>query len=40
MLLYMDIQEIINLEILERFSQEGIEFAYPTRTIQIQNSQT
>ena len=38
MLLYMDIQEIINLEILERFSQESIEFAYPTRTIQIQNS--
>jgi len=38
MLLYMDIQEIINLEILERFSKEGIEFAYPTRTIQIQNS--
>lgn len=37
MLLYLDVQEKINLELLERFAQEGIEFAYPTRTIQIKN---
>ena len=30
---YMDIQHAINLEILTRFREEGIEFAYPTRTI-------
>ena len=27
---YMDIQQAINLQILEEFSREGIEFAYPT----------
>jgi len=31
--LYMDIQQAINLEIFCRFRQEGIEFAYPTRTL-------
>jgi small-conductance mechanosensitive channel len=31
--LYMDIQQAINLEMLERFAEEGIEFAYPTRTL-------
>ncbi len=36
--LYMDVQEAINLEIFRRFGQEGIEFAYPTQTIYIQNS--
>lgn len=36
--LYMDIQEAINLEIFRRFAEEGIEFAYPTQTIYIQNS--
>jgi small-conductance mechanosensitive channel len=35
--LYMDIQETINLEIFRRFQEEGIEFAYPTRTVYIQN---
>ncbi|HPC86173.1 MAG TPA: mechanosensitive ion channel family protein [Smithellaceae bacterium] len=36
--LYMDIQEAINLEIFRRFAGEGIEFAYPTQTLYIQNS--
>ena len=31
--LYMNIQEQINLQIRERFLQEGIEFAYPTQTL-------
>lgn len=31
--LYMDIQERINLELYRRFEAEGIEFAYPTRTL-------
>lgn len=35
--IYMDVQEAINLEIFRRFQQEGIEFAYPTRTLFIQN---
>ena len=30
---YMDIQQAINFQILTRFRAEGIEFAYPTRTI-------
>jgi small-conductance mechanosensitive channel len=30
---YMNIQEAINLAILRRFEEEGIEFAYPTQTI-------
>lgn len=34
--LYMDVQEAINLEIFRRFAEEGIEFAYPTRTLYIQ----
>ncbi len=34
--LYMDIQQAINLEIFCRFQQEGIEFAYPTRTLFVQ----
>lgn len=29
----MDIQQGINLEILGRFAEEGIEFAYPTQTV-------
>ncbi|MBI2822903.1 MAG: mechanosensitive ion channel family protein [Acidobacteria bacterium] len=33
--LYMDIQERINLEIFSRFAREGIEFAYPTRTLHL-----
>ncbi len=31
--LYMDIQQAINLMIFRRFEQEGISFAYPTRTL-------
>ncbi|PKN86132.1 MAG: mechanosensitive ion channel protein MscS [Deltaproteobacteria bacterium HGW-Deltaproteobacteria-1] len=34
---YMDVQESINLEIFRRFQMEGIEFAYPTRTIYVEN---
>ncbi len=30
---YMDVQQEINFEIMERFEKEGIEFAYPTQTI-------
>lgn len=36
--LYMNIQQAINLSIFERFEAEGIEFAYPTQTIFLQNS--
>lgn len=31
--IYMDIQQKINLEIYRRFEAEGIEFAFPTRTL-------
>lgn len=31
--LYMDVQQEMNLEIHRRFTAEGIEFAYPTRTV-------
>jgi len=30
---YMDVQQAINLTLLERFAQSGIEFAYPTQTL-------
>ncbi len=30
---YMDIQQEVNLSIKERFEKEGIEFAYPTQTV-------
>jgi len=32
---YMDIQQSINLAVFERFASEGIEFAYPTRTLYV-----
>ncbi len=32
---YMDLQQSINLGLYERFSQEGIEFAFPTQTLVI-----
>lgn len=32
---YMDIQQAINLELFRRFKDEGIEFAYPTRTLYV-----
>ena len=31
--LYMDVQQSLNLAIYERFSAEGVEFAFPTRTL-------
>ncbi|MEJ2590858.1 MAG: mechanosensitive ion channel family protein [Candidatus Thiodiazotropha sp.] len=34
--LYMDIQQAINLEINEAFEAQGIEFAYPTQTLLLQ----
>ena len=33
--LFMDIQEKINLSLCRRFEAEGIEFAYPTRTLHL-----
>jgi small-conductance mechanosensitive channel len=36
--LYMNIQEKINLEIMEKFNSSGIEFAYPTQTIHLAKS--
>lgn len=36
--LYMDIQQAINLDIFQRFQQEGIEFAYPTQALYLQNT--
>ncbi len=32
---YMDIQQSINLTLLRRFADEGIEFAFPTRTLHV-----
>lgn len=32
----MDIQQAVNLALVRRFAQEGIEFAYPTRTLFIE----
>jgi len=37
-LLAMNAQQQINLEIMNEFEREGIEFAFPTRTIQVQNN--
>jgi small-conductance mechanosensitive channel len=31
--LFMDVQQKVNLEIMKRFAEAGIEFAYPTQTI-------
>ncbi|MBI2295597.1 MAG: mechanosensitive ion channel [Betaproteobacteria bacterium] len=33
--LHMDVQQAINLVIFERFAREGVEFAYPTRTLHV-----
>lgn len=35
---YMDTQQKLNLLIYERFAEEGIEFAYPTQTLFLENS--
>ena len=32
---FMDVQQAINLAIFERFTREGVDFAYPTRTLYI-----
>jgi len=32
---FMDVQQAINLAIYARFAQEGVDFAYPTRTLHI-----
>lgn len=34
---YMDIQQSINLGLYDEFEKEGIEFAYPTRTLFVEN---
>jgi small-conductance mechanosensitive channel len=36
--LYMNIQEAINLNLLEKFAAQGIEFAYPTQTLFLERS--
>jgi small-conductance mechanosensitive channel len=35
--IYMDKQQAINLALMEQFEAEGIEFAYPTRTLFVNN---
>jgi small-conductance mechanosensitive channel len=35
---YMNVQQAINLRIHEQFEKEGIEFAYPTRTVHVVKS--
>ncbi len=35
---YMDVQQSINLFLMEKFAQEGIEFAYPTQTVYVKNN--
>lgn len=36
--IYMDIQQAVNLELVRQFEAEGIEFAFPTRTIIVQRT--
>jgi small-conductance mechanosensitive channel len=38
MVVFLDAQHAINLGIMKRFEQEGIDFAYPTRTLFIEQS--
>jgi len=35
----LDVQQVVNLFLYERFEQEGIEFAYPTRTIYLASAE-
>lgn len=35
---HMDVQQAINLAIFRRFQEEGIEFAYPTRTLHVMSA--
>jgi small-conductance mechanosensitive channel len=37
---YMDVQQQINLALFERFEAEGIEFAYPTQTVFLEQEGT
>lgn len=37
---YMDVQQAINLAIFERFAAEGIQFAYPTQTLFLEQGGT
>jgi len=41
-IVYMDIQQAINLILVRKFEEEGIEFAYPTQTlfVSVENSQS
>lgn len=32
---YMDVQQAINLELYRRFAEEGVDFAFPTRTVHL-----
>jgi len=32
---YMDVQQAVNLQLIERFAGEGIEFAFPTQTLHV-----
>ncbi len=32
---YMDIQQAVNLAVYDRFEKEGVEFAFPTRTVHV-----
>lgn len=36
-LAYMDVQQDLNFSLFARFQEEGIEFAYPTRTLLVKN---
>ncbi len=38
--LYMDIQQAINLAVYQRFADEGIEFAFPTQTLFLNDAKT
>jgi small-conductance mechanosensitive channel len=35
---YADINQAVNLAVYRRFARENIRFAYPTRTVVLQNS--
>lgn len=37
---YMDIQQNINFKLSEEFAREGIEFAYPTQTLYVNNTKS
>ena len=38
--IYMNIQQAINVALFKRFAEEGIQFAYPTQSVYIMNSQS